>query len=71
MNCEEDSEMIDLEKLKNASFLQIVGNNFFGFTRYCKDGIGEVHSIKMFGKNFYLNKSIRRLSRHRTSKKIL
>lgn len=60
--------MIDIEKLKKASFVEIKSNKFFGYTRYCKDGIGEVHSIKIFGKNFYLNKAMRRLSKHKASK---
>ena len=60
--------MIDIEKLNNAAYVEIKRNRFFGFSRTCKNGVGELFSIEIFEKSLILPKFIRKLSKHKTKR---
>jgi len=55
--------MIDIEMLFKSKHIKICGNKYFGYTCVVRDGISELHSIKVFGKGFYLPHKLRKLLR--------
>lgn len=57
--------MIDINELLKDDCVQVGRNKIFRYCRYSKNGLWEIHSIAVCGKEFKFPKMLRKLTRHK------